>query len=118
VAHRLLVHSYAAEHLVFDLHQVVGIEEIADSEQGICDDVRMRIEGATAFQAILDRFAGSSGIGQISKIPNTCKYNYVRLAASIKLFLRALRSILQKTIRILRRANRGSRASRHNYFGE
>ena len=46
LADRALVDVNLAQHLVLDLHQVVGIEEAAVLEQGIGDGFRMRVESA------------------------------------------------------------------------
>jgi hypothetical protein len=41
-----------AQHLVLDLHQVVGIEEVAVVKQRIGDGFRLRVEGAMAAERL------------------------------------------------------------------
>lgn len=59
LADRVLVDVNLAQHLVLDLHQVVGIEETAVVEQGIDDGFRMRVERAVTPK----RLAFALGIG-------------------------------------------------------
>lgn len=48
LADGVFVDMNLAQHLVLDLHQVVGIEEVAVLEQRISDSLRMRVESAMA----------------------------------------------------------------------
>ena len=75
----LLIYVNLAEHLVLDLQQVVGIEEIAVSGCGLSVPCRRRVW----------RFCWRSGGEVMLRI--TCKYNYVQVRPVVKLFLRPRR---------------------------
>lgn len=48
------LYPYQAQHLVFDLHQVAGVEERIGQEGGVLYPLGMRVEGTERFEA--DRF--------------------------------------------------------------
>ena len=79
LADRALVDVDQSQHLVLDLHQVVGIEELAAREQRVRDAVRARVERGVLPQdrllvvlASIYRHGRSSG-----RAVNVCKYDYV-----------------------------------------
>ena len=55
---QLPVHSHAAQHLVLDLNEVAGIEEVGAVEQRIGDVLGMRMEAAMMTQRLELRVGG------------------------------------------------------------